>query len=265
VPLLKRDFNVWRCVLRTTSDFIPPDTQYLISSVGLAALFTLASNDLPNREGRSMSVLLYGPVYSTYARTARLALEEKAVTYELREIDTLNGAGQMPEHLARHPWGKVPVIDHDGFSIFETAAITRYVDAAFPGPKLQSDDLRQQARMTQICSILDNYGWNPMVIQVFVQGALVPMKGGTPDRAIIATAMPQAALVLKVVESLMTGDDFLCGAAISLADLHLVPILDYFARTEDGRAALKQRPQLSAWWQRIEQRPSVIKTRPSFG
>ena len=62
-----------------------------------------------------MSVLLYGPVYSTYARTARLALEEKAVTYELREIDTLNGAGQMPEHLARHPWGKVPVIDHDGF------------------------------------------------------------------------------------------------------------------------------------------------------
>jgi glutathione S-transferase len=104
----------------------------------------------------------------------------------------------MPEHLARHPWGKVPVIDHDGFSIFETAAITRYVDAAFPGPKLQSDDLRQQARMTQICSILDNYGWNPMVIQVFVQGRSRAHERAARQIAIIATAM-QAALVLKVV------------------------------------------------------------------
>ncbi len=51
----------------------------------------------------------------------------------------------------------------------------------------------------------------------------------------------------------------------SLADLHLVPILDYFARTEDGRAALARHPRLSAWWTRIEQRPSVARTRPSLG
>ena len=160
-----------------------------------------------------MSVVLYGPVYSTYARTARLALEEKAVGYELLEVDTLNGAGQMPEHLARHPWGKVPVLVHDGFSLFETAAITRYVDDVFPGPRLQPEDPQQRARMSQICAILDNYGWNPMVIQVFVQGALVPIKGGTPDRAVIAKAIPQAELALKTIESLMAGGEFLCGTS----------------------------------------------------
>jgi glutathione S-transferase len=212
-----------------------------------------------------MSVTLYGPTYSTYARTARLALEEKGVPYELREVDTLNGAGQTPEHLARHPWGKVPVMDHDGFSLFETAAITRYVDQAFPGTKLQPDDPRQRARMNQICAILDNYSWNPMVIQVFVQAIVVPLQGGAPDREVIAQAMPQAELALKVIEGLAEEEEFLCGTAISLADLHLVPILDYFARTEDGSGALKGCRTLSTWWQKIEQRPTVVKTRPTFG
>jgi glutathione S-transferase len=212
-----------------------------------------------------MTVVLYGPVYSTYARTARLALEEKGAAYELHEVDTLNGKGQAADHLARHPWGKVPVMDHDGFSLFETAAITRYVDDVFPGEHLQPGDLKKRARMNQICAILDNYGWNPMVIQVFVQAIVVRLKGGTPDRAIISEAMLQAHLVLKTIEGLADSEEFLCGSEISLADLHLVPILDYFVRSEDGRAALKQYPKLSGWWQRIQQRPSVSKTRPSFG
>ena len=64
-----------------------------------------------------MTVILYGPAYSTYARTARLALEEKGVAHELHEVDLLTGAGQSPEHLARQPWGKVPAFEHDGFAL----------------------------------------------------------------------------------------------------------------------------------------------------
>ena len=63
----------------------------------------------------------------------------------------------------------------------------------------------------------------------------------------------------------MDGEEFLTGGAVSLADLHLVPVLDYFARTEDGRATLGHHPRLSAWWSRMEQRPSVTRTRPSLG
>jgi glutathione S-transferase len=212
-----------------------------------------------------MSVVLYGPVYSTYTRTARLALEEKGVAYRLHEVDTLKGEGQKPEHLARHPWGKVPVLEHDGFSLFETVAVARYVDEGFSGPSLQPTDARQRARMAQICAVLDNYGWSPMVIVVFVQRVLVPMQGGTPNEMMIAEAMPQADRVLAAMEGVMGGDEFLCGETISLADLHLIPILDYFARAEDGRAALERSRRLAAWWGRVEQRPSVVRTRPSFG
>lgn len=48
-----------------------------------------------------MAVVLHGPGYSTYARTARLALEEKGVAYTLNEVDILSGKGNAPEHLAR--------------------------------------------------------------------------------------------------------------------------------------------------------------------
>ncbi|WP_043363683.1 glutathione S-transferase family protein [Belnapia sp. F-4-1] len=212
-----------------------------------------------------MPVVLYGPAYSTYTRTARLALEEKGTAYDLREVDTLAGDGQKAEHLARHPWGKVPVLEHDGFSLYETVAIARYVDEAFPGPALQPAGAKRRARMAQVCAVLDHYGWSPMVITVFVQRVVVPMRGGTPDAGVIDEAMPRCGRVLAAIEGLMDGQEFLIGSDLSLADLHLVPILDYFARTEDGRAMLSRHPRLSTWWEHIEQRPSVAKTRPNLG
>jgi glutathione S-transferase len=105
-------------------------------------------------------------------------------------------------------------------------------------------------------------------MRVFWQNAIVPMQGGTPDRAVIAEALPQAERALEVVEGLAGGgcaEGFLCGGAFSLADCHLVPMLEYFAMTEEGRAALARRPRLAAWWDVVKDRPSVAKTRPKLG
>lgn len=214
-----------------------------------------------------MTVVLHGPAYSTYARTARLVLEEKGIGYELREVDILKGEAQAPSHLARHPFGKVPALEHDGFALFETFAIARYLDEAFPGPKLQPEDAKRRARMTQICNVIDSYGYGAMIGKVFWQCAIVPMQGGTPDRAVLAEGEAMAARVLDALEGLAgEGGEFLCGGGqVSLADLFLVPVMEYFAMTEPGRAALATRPRLSGWWQRLSQRASVAKTRPQLG
>ena len=63
----------------------------------------------------------------------------------------------------------------------------------------------------------------------------------------------------------MGSNEFLCGEAISLADLHFIPILDFFTRTDEGRQALARHTYLSAWWSRVQQRPSVTSTHPSLG
>jgi glutathione S-transferase len=211
-----------------------------------------------------MPVILHGPGYSTYARTARLALEEKGVAYQLNEVDVLSGKGQAPEHLARQPWGKVPAFEHDGFDLFETFAIARYVDEAFPGPALQPADVKARARMTQICAIVDSYGYGAMVRKVFWQEVIVPMQGGTADAAILADGMKTTEKTLDVIQGLM-GGDLLCGSAVTLADFHLLPVVEFLRMTKGGAAAFAARPKLAAWWDRMNARPAVVKTRPKLG
>ena len=106
--------------------------------------------------------IVYGPAYSTYTRSVRLALEEKGVDYKLEQVDIMQGAAKRRPH-GRQPFAKVPAFEHDGFALYETAAIERYVDESFPGPKLQPADAKQRARMTQIISVIDSYGYTPLI------------------------------------------------------------------------------------------------------
>ncbi len=212
-----------------------------------------------------MSVTLHGPAYSTYARTARLALEEKGVEYTLAEVDILTGASHAAEHLARHPFGKVPAFDHDGFALFETFAIIRYVDEAFAGPALQPADTQGRARMTQICAIIDSYGYKAIIGQLFWQLAIVPMQGGSPDMDVVEAGLKTTEQVLDVIEGLAAGGDTLCAGGVSLADLFLAPVVEYLSMTPPGATALAGRPKLNAWWAAIQTRPSIVKTRPKLG
>ncbi|MFO1056870.1 MAG: glutathione S-transferase family protein [Dongiaceae bacterium] len=213
-----------------------------------------------------MSVILHGPAYSTYARTARLALEEKGVPYELREVDILTGAAQKPDYLALQPFAKVPAFEHDGFRLYETAAIARYVDEAFPGPKLQPADVKRRARMAQIVAIVDSYAYGSLIGKVVWQRAVVPLLGGTPDEAIVAEAAPMVGKSIAALEAAADSQGpFLCGPELSLADLHLVPVMAYFSGTPEGQKALAGAPRLARWWQAIAGRPSVKKTEPKLG
>ena len=207
--------------------------------------------------------IIHGPAYSTYVRTTRMTLEEKGVVYDLREFDFMQG---MPEeHLKRHPFGKVPAFEHDGFMLYETSAITRYVDEAFDGPALQPADVRARARMAQIVGIIDSYTYGPVLGQIVIQRLVVPMMNGTPDEAAITAALPAATKALGVLENLLGDQPFLAGKALSLADLHLAPILAYFSATKEGEQVLAATPNLRRWFAAMSTRPSFTGTAPQFG
>jgi len=212
------------------------------------------------------SPVVYGPAYSTYTRTARLVLEEKGIEYKLEEVDILQGAGQSPAHLARQPFGKVPAFEHDGFRLYETIAITRYIDEAFPGPKLQPADAKRRARMMQFMSVSDAYTYPNCIGKVVWQRGVVPLLGGKSDEKIIADAMPMVEKVVAALETLAdNAGPLLCGADLTLADLHLAPVMAYFSGTPEGNKLLSGAPRLNRWWQSISKRPSVVKTQPKLG
>jgi hypothetical protein len=92
---------------------------------------------------------------SPFGRAVLAALEEKGASYRLSPVAP--GTFQSPEHLARHPFGRVPVLEHDGFSLYESQAILRYLDRVLPTPALTPADPKRAARMDQVMNINDWY------------------------------------------------------------------------------------------------------------
>jgi glutathione S-transferase len=213
-----------------------------------------------------MPVVLRGPAHSTLLRAARLVLEEKGVAYALREADLPQAQDRRPGRAARHrPWD-APVLEHDGFSLSETAAITRYVDEAFQGPALQPAEVRDRARMAQIIALADHHLHGPPAMRLLWRAMYGSEANGGPlAEAAAEEDRPAAEHALDLVEGLIGPGGHLAGGAFGLADCHLIPVLDLLAPTDEGRAALDRRPRLADWWRGASARPSVAATRPRFG
>jgi len=208
-----------------------------------------------------MTPVLHGYRPSVYVRVARLALVEKDVTYDQVEVNPF-AADAPPAYLALQPFNRVPTLVHDGFGLYETGAITRYVDRTFAGPSLQPIDLRALARMDQIIGIIDSYAYWPLVRQVYVHAVGLPRRGQAGDPEEIAGGLAAATKVLGALEGLVADASFLVGPALSLADLHLLPMIAYFTEAPEGAALLARHPRLDNWFARMKTRPSFAATDP---
>ena len=205
--------------------------------------------------------ILFGAAYSVYVRAVRLALEEKGVDYDQEEVDIFAEGGPPAGHLARHPFGRIPAFEHDGFRLYEASAIARYVDEAFPGPALQPSGPRQRARMNQAIGVLDAYAYRTLVWDIFVERVRKPARGLRPDESLIATAVAKAETCLDALAAIMGDGPWLAGAQLTLADTHAAPMVVYLRLAPEGRTLIDARPTLAEWWSRMKRRPSLGATR----
>jgi glutathione S-transferase len=212
--------------------------------------FAIATTEPGKRTGAWMAdrVLLHGYRYSVYNRVARLALLSKDVEHRTIEVDPF---AELPDgYLKLHPFGRVPVLTHGAFELFETGAITRYVDRTFEGRPLQPGSAAALARMDQVISAVDSYGYWPMVRQVSSHAFLRPFFGEPSSRAEIDAGLEASRRVLAFLDRVAGEGLVLNGRDTTLADFHLAPMIDYFVRAEEGKAALSSHPQVRGWWER---------------
>jgi glutathione S-transferase len=205
--------------------------------------------------------IVYGAAMSPYVWSTRLALAEKGVAHELVSVGIDEFRSQP--HLSRHPFGRIPAFEHDGFMLYETQAIMRYVDEAFPAAPLQPIELHPFARMNQIMGIVDSYLTPCLLAGIFFQRFVAPLIGRTCDEEAVAAALPRVRHCIGEIGRLAGDQPFLAGEALSLADLMVVPQLYYFKRLPEGAAQLGELPALAAWVNRMEERQSVQVTRPA--
>jgi glutathione S-transferase len=210
------------------------------------------------------SITLFGLTRSVYTRIARMVLEEKAVPYRLEEVEIFGPLGVPAEHLARHPFGRIPVLVHGTISIYETGAISRYIDEAFLGPELQPETPSARARMAQIIGLLDSYAYRPMVWGIFVQLVRIPLRGGVPDEALVSKSLQEVRTALAALALFAEISPFLAGSTVTLADLHAYPMLKYLSLAPDGHAAIAEHPSLVQWLGAMATRQSVQRTTTEY-
>lgn len=204
----------------------------------------------------SVGVTLFGARYSVYVRAAVMALESKGVSFELEPVDIFSGDAGLADYRKLHPFGRIPAFRHGDFVLYETAAINRYVDEAFDGPALQPADAQGRARMVQIMSMTDSYGYRPLVWDIYVERVGNPQEGKPSDEALIASALPKARLYLEALDGLKGDKRFLAAASATLADFHVAPVFGYFAEAPEGGAMLKDFPRLARWWNAVAASPA---------
>ena len=204
--------------------------------------------------------IVYGAAMSPYVWSARLALAEKGVAHDLVSVGI--DEFRTEPHISRHPFGRIPAFEHDGFELYETQAIMRYVDEAFPAAPLQPIELHPFARMNQIMGIVDSYLTPCLLMNVLFQRFVAPLIGRSCDEAAVADALPRVRHCIGEIARLAGDQPFLVGDAVSLADLMVIPQLSYFTKLPEGAAQFAELPALGAWVDRMEERQSVQVTRP---
>ena len=208
-------------------------------------------------------VQLHGWKYSVYSRIARVALLAKTVEHETIEVDPF---AELPEaYLRLHPFGRVPVLVHGAFELFETSAITRYVDRAFEGPPLQPEAAAALARMDQVIAVVDAYAYWPMVRQVASHAFFRPFLGEPSRREEVELGLEASKKVLSFLDRVAGEGEVLTGRDITLADCHLAPMMDYFVRADEGKSALSPHLALKRWWDRVSVLGILQATDPFAG
>jgi glutathione S-transferase len=196
---------------------------------------------------------------SPFARAAIATLVEKNADWVLAAMQP--GTHKQEPHLSRHPFGRIPVLEHDGFFVYETQAIVRYIDRALPHPSLTPSSPKDAARMDQMMNVNDWYLFQGVGSVIGFQRVVGPMfMGLKPDEAVIEAAMPKAHTVFAELSRALGNQDYYAGGNVSLADLMIAPQVDFLTVTPEWSKLSAGKNNLVAWLDRMRARPSMRET-----
>lgn len=196
---------------------------------------------------------------SPFGRSVLATLVEKNAAFRFVAVEPRSIKSQP--YLSMHPFGRVPVLEHDGFRLYETQAILRYLDRVLPAPALTPTDPQDAARMDQLLGICDWYLHQGVGNVIAFQRIVRPRIMGMPaDEAAIAEAVPRAHIVFGELSRLLGGNSYLVGAQVSLADILLASHMEFMSQTPEWAQLIADRPNLPDWLARMTARKSFHAT-----
>ena len=200
---------------------------------------------------------LYGHSWSNAARRVQMLCEELAIPYTYETVDLMDGKQYTPEYQKLNPNSKVPVIDDDGYVLWESQAIMRYLADKHKAHTWYPPDPKARAQVEQW---LD---WNqtrlgPEAGKIMFN---THFAGDNRNELSIEDAKKWLLKILPVLNSALDARPYLCGEQITLADLAIATNLAYL---ETCQYDLATYPAAQRWYHAIKARPSFAKTAPKM-
>ncbi|KAJ7923094.1 glutathione S-transferase [Mycena leptocephala] len=188
-----------------------------------------------------------------------LALAEKQIPFEHVLVDLKAKEQKTPEFLAMNPFGQVPVIEDEGFILYESRAICRYLAEKYAdqGAPLLPKSFRERALVEQAASV-ELADFHRAVSKV-VREAVSKVNRGLPiDQAALDQGLANLSTKLDVYEIILSKHRFLAGDEFTLADLFhyaFAPVL-----AEGGVDIMTSKgPNVTRWWNELMSRPAWVK------
>lgn len=195
---------------------------------------------------------IFGHPMSTCTRKVLTTLAETGVDHEFVLLDFANGELKRAPYIELQPFGQMPALDDDGFTLYESRAMCRYINEKAGGALIPADP-QSRARMEQWISIeTSNFSGHAMkfiyhhVFQRPQEASVLEAAGVGLDRA------------LAVMDRRLGEAEFLAGDAFSVADISFMPYIEYLMMSP-ARERIAAHAAVAAWWTRISSRPSWQK------
>jgi glutathione S-transferase len=196
-------------------------------------------------------VKLYEVQVSPNARKVRLLAAELAIPLERVTLDFKSGEHRSDEYLAKNPNGKVPAIEDDGFVLWESASILRYLAAKRPERGLVPDDLKQRALLDQWLFWWTSHPESALYL-LASERLIKPFLGqGGNDPAIITEASALISRFLPLLDRQLADKDYVLGP-LSIVDFCAAPWLDAVSRLQ---VSLDAYPNISRWLANLGTKP----------
>jgi len=206
-------------------------------------------------------VTVHGIPGSPFLRSVEITLKEKEIPYHLHAMSPADMRSE--KHLELHPFGRIPILEHDDFRIYETQAIIRYLDEIFSNPPLTPGNPKARARMNQVIGVIEWYFFPKAAAPIAFNRIVGPKLLGLPsNETAVAEAMPMARTCFAEFDRLLGDHPCFSGARMSIADVMLGALVDQLCDSPEGRLLLEETANLKSWLERMAARPSFMATQP---
>ena len=196
---------------------------------------------------------LYAAPPSPRAFKVRMVLDHLGLDAELVPVDIANGATRTPEFAALNPNRRMPVLDDDGFVLWESNAIMQYLAAKKPASGLWPTEPRRQADVSRWQS-WELAHWDPACGTLIFERFIKKVLGlGQPDAQEIERGELRFHACAAVLDGWLHDREWLAGDGLTLAD---VSVGAWLSCSELGRLPVDGYREIARWHRALAALPA---------